>query len=147
MESLELVIAIAEARDRIARRMDAVLGGHFGISFTDFQLLGHVADAPGGRIRRVDLAELLAISPSGVTRALQPLERIGLVDRVVDPRDARSGLAVLTASGERVLEDARAAAREAADQLFAGIDPDDHSAAMRALAWATSFSGSKGLRR
>ncbi|UUZ55216.1 MarR family transcriptional regulator [Massilia sp. H-1] len=51
---------------------------------------------PGGRIRRVDLAERVSLTASGVTRTLLPLEKIGLVTRQSDPRDARVGFAVIT---------------------------------------------------
>lgn len=40
------------------------------------------------------------------TRLLIPLEKIGLVARERDARDARVGYAVLTKAGERVLKDA-----------------------------------------
>lgn len=41
-----------------------------GIGLSDFAAVHHLAEAPGGRLRRVDLAQRLALSPSGVTRLL-----------------------------------------------------------------------------
>ena len=57
-------------------------------------------------MRRVDLAEALGLTPSAVTRSLIPLEKIGLVSRQPDPRDARVGYAMLTKTGRRVLNEA-----------------------------------------
>ncbi|GGM73547.1 hypothetical protein GCM10012275_50300 [Longimycelium tulufanense] len=46
------------------------------------------------------------MTPSGVTRALVPLERVGLVSREPDPRDARVEPTVFTPAGERRLAEA-----------------------------------------
>ena len=97
--ALEFCLRLARVQATVVRRLDAVLGGHHGLSFGDFMLLHHLSKAPGGRLRRVDLAERLGLTASGVTRSLLPLEKIGLVTRESDPRDARVGYAVLTPAG------------------------------------------------
>ncbi|MDQ1813418.1 MULTISPECIES: MarR family winged helix-turn-helix transcriptional regulator [Massilia] len=98
----ELCLRMARANAALLRRFDNSLGGHHGISFSDFQILNHLSRAPGGRLRRVDLAERLGLTASGITRSLLPLEKIGLVTREADPRDARVGFAVITASGKEL---------------------------------------------
>lgn len=102
----------------MSRRFDTTLGGLHGISFSDFQLLHQLNRAAGNRLRRVDLAERLGLTPSGVTRSLLPLEKIGLVARQADTRDARVGYAVLTASGKRLLNEASETARTTAQELL-----------------------------
>ena len=102
----DLCLRIARANAVLIRRFDSGLGSHHGISYGDFQLLKHLAGAPGGRLRRVDLAERLGLSASGVTRSLLPLEKIGLVTRESDPRDARVGFAVLTPTGLELVTNA-----------------------------------------
>ena len=79
----EFCLRMGRAWAALSRRLDSALGGHHGISFADYQLLLHLQRAPGGRLRRVDLAEKLGLTASGVTRSLLPLEKIGLVDRHV----------------------------------------------------------------
>jgi DNA-binding MarR family transcriptional regulator len=98
----ELCLRMARANAALLRRFDNSLGGHHGISFSDFQILNHLSRAPGGRLRRVDLAERLGLTASGITRSLLPLEKIGLVAREADPRDARVGFAVITAAGQEL---------------------------------------------
>ncbi|ATQ78169.1 MarR family transcriptional regulator [Massilia violaceinigra] len=98
----ELCLRMARANAALLRRFDNSLGGHHGISFSDFQILNHLSRAPGGRLRRVDLAERLGLTASGITRSLLPLEKIGLITREADPRDARVGFAVITASGKEL---------------------------------------------
>src|SRR5881398_2232749 len=82
------------------------LGSHHGISFADYQLLLNLQRAPEGRLRRVDLADRLGLTASGVTRSLLPLEKIGLVTRQSDPRDARVGYALITPTGDELVTNA-----------------------------------------
>jgi len=104
--SLEFCLSLAKVHARLARRFDGRLGSWHGISFADFILLLQLSRAPGSRLRRVDLATELGLTGSAVTRALIPLEKIGLVRREPDPRDARVGYAVLSRSGQRVVREA-----------------------------------------
>lgn len=104
--STDLCLRLARAHAALMRRLDNSLGSHHGISFGDYQVLNHLSRAPGGRLRRVDLAERLGLTASGVTRTLLPLEKIGLVSREADPRDARVGFAVVTAAGQELMHNA-----------------------------------------
>src|ERR687890_181820 len=99
----ELCLRLARANAVLLRRFDNALGSQHGISFSDFQLLNHLSRAPGARLRRVDLAERLGLTASGVTRSLLPLEKIGLVTRQPDPRDARVGYALITPTGDELV--------------------------------------------
>jgi DNA-binding MarR family transcriptional regulator len=103
---LEFCLAVARAHAALTRRFDGRLGAFHGISFADFALLRQLSGAPGGRLRRVDLAQRLGLTPSAVTRGLIPLEKVGLVRREPDPNDARVSYATLTAAGRRILEEA-----------------------------------------
>ena len=55
-------------------------------------------------MRRVDLASALGLTPSGVTRLLEGLQREGLVDKRSCPQDARVSYAALTDAGAERLE-------------------------------------------
>jgi DNA-binding MarR family transcriptional regulator len=116
---LEFCIRLSRAYAALTRRLDNVLSGLHGLSFADFMILYYLARAPGVRLRRVDLAERLGLTASGVTRSLLPLEKLGLVSRQPDPRDARVGYATLTRSGRRLLAYAitsvRAVAQDSTD--------------------------------
>jgi len=121
--ALDFCLRLARAQAAMVRRLDAALGGHFGLSFGDFMLLNHLAKAPGGRLRRVDLAERQGLSASGVTRTLLPLEKNGMVARQPDPRDARVGYAVITSAGHEMLDNAMVTAREVSAELLRNSDP------------------------
>ncbi|MYQ92640.1 MarR family transcriptional regulator [Streptomyces sp. SID4946] len=118
-DALDAALRLVRAQAALVRRFDARLGGLHGVSLADFTLLLRLGQAPGGRMRRVDLAEALGLTASGVTRALAPLERIGLVTREPDARDARVAYASLTGTGRARLKEMLATAEETAEDLFA----------------------------
>lgn len=118
----DFCLRLARASSALVRRFDAALGNHHGISFAEYQLLRHLAQAPGGRLRRVDLAERLGLTASGVTRSLLPLEKIGLVGRQADPRDARVGYALLSPAGAELVTHADATVDQLSREALAGLD-------------------------
>jgi DNA-binding MarR family transcriptional regulator len=123
-EALDFCLRLARVHAAIVRRLDAVLGGHHGLSFGDLMLLQHVARAPGGKLRRVDLAERQGLTASGVTRTLLPMEKMGLVTRLADERDARVGYAAITPAGNELLDNALRTARETCADLLRHAPPD-----------------------
>jgi DNA-binding MarR family transcriptional regulator len=116
--ALETVLGLARARSHVVRELDGDLGAFHGLSLSDLALLLDVRDAPEQRLRRVDLANQLGITPSGVARQLAPLERMGLVGRESNARDARLALVVLTDAGRRILDHAVPTAEEIAERVL-----------------------------
>ena len=123
-DSTDFCLRLARAHAVLLRRFDNALGSQHGISFGDFQLLNHLARAPGGRLRRVDLAERVGLTASGVTRTLLPLEKIGLVTRQHDPRDARVGFAAITPVGHEMVDNASAVVELVSREAVRGIAPE-----------------------
>jgi DNA-binding MarR family transcriptional regulator len=119
-DRFDACVQVLRTNGAVARRFERALGGLHGLSLGDLVLLHELGGAPGGRLRRVELAERLSLSPSGVTRALIPLERVGLVSREREPRDARVGYAALTDTGRTRLAEALATAEAVGEELFAG---------------------------
>ena len=103
-QSLKLLMNIAKVQSLLSRSFDS-LSSH-GISFSDFMILYLLNQAPGGKMRRVDLAEKIGLTSSGVTRMLVPMEKIGLIQRETNERDARVSYASLTTTGKEIFEDA-----------------------------------------
>ncbi|MFD7284614.1 MarR family winged helix-turn-helix transcriptional regulator [Streptomyces sp. NPDC057539] len=118
-DALDASLRLVRAQTALVKRFDASLGGLHGVSLADFTTLLRLGQAPGGRMRRVDLAEALGLTASGVTRGLAPLERIGLVTRETDARDGRVAYAALTDTGRARLTDMLATAEQVADEIFA----------------------------
>ena len=106
--ALDTILSLSRARAHVVRELDAELGAFHGLSLNDLALLLELRDASDHKLRRVDLANRLGVTPSGVARQLAPLERIGLVGREPHARDARLALVVLTDAGLRLADDAAA---------------------------------------
>lgn len=75
-----------------------------GLAVGDYQVLVYLSEREDERMRMCDLATMLHLSPSGLTRRLDGLVRMGAVAREPSPEDRRATLAVLTPSGRRLLE-------------------------------------------
>jgi DNA-binding MarR family transcriptional regulator len=102
-ENVALALGVARIDAWLRKRVDAVLPG---IGFTDFMILNELASVVGSRLRPVDLAARLQLTPSGVTRAALPLANAGLVERSSHERDARASYVSITRSGRKRLEEA-----------------------------------------
>ena len=100
-----------------AKRFDARLSAH-GISLNEFMILFHLGEAPDEKMRRVDLAEKIGLTASGITRMLTPLEKLGMVKREANSRDARVSYVKLSNAGKRILTEAIATAEVTAEQIL-----------------------------
>lgn len=99
-------LAFAAAWTRLEKRLDHNLAAIRGISLAEYRLLQALGDAPNAQASRVDLAQSVGLTPSGVTRALRPMEKLGIVSTVKSKRDARLAIAGLTPAGRELLSDA-----------------------------------------
>jgi DNA-binding MarR family transcriptional regulator len=86
--------------------MSAQLVADHGLTINDYEALLHLSRADEGRMRRVDLAQRLILTASGVTRLLDGLERTGWVERGSCESDRRVTYAVLTVAGRAKLNEA-----------------------------------------
>ena len=91
----------------LAKRLDSELDRAHHLPRTSYEVLGHLDEAPEGRMRMCDLAEQAQLSRSGLTRLVDRLERDGLLERCSCEHDARGAYACLTAGGRQRLEAAR----------------------------------------
>jgi DNA-binding MarR family transcriptional regulator len=111
-ETLDTLFSLAAAFARAARELDVQ-----GLSFAELRLLSALLGSEAGR-RPTGLAHDLHLTASGVTRALLPLEKRGIVERRRDGSDARSSLAVLTPAGRTLVDEALGQAGERSTRLL-----------------------------
>ena len=111
----EAFVALLRAHAGITRDLNSQLTVEHGLTLSDFEVLLRLSRAPDRQMRRVDLADQVFLSASGVTRLLDGLERSGFVERASCASDRRVVYAVLTDAGLERL-------RTAADSHFAQID-------------------------
>ena len=102
-KTVEFFVTLAKIQSILSRKFDAKLNG---ISFNEFIILLQLSNSDEGKMRRVDLADKVGLTASGVTRLLLPMEKIGLVKKQADPRDARASYISIASGGKQKLEEA-----------------------------------------
>jgi DNA-binding MarR family transcriptional regulator len=98
---------LLRAHGCLAKRLDAELEQTHRLPLTSYEVLHHLQEASGGRMRMCDLAEQAQLSRSGLTRLVDRLEREQLLERCSCEHDARGSYACLTGAGRRRLQEAR----------------------------------------
>ncbi|CAA0125102.1 Transcriptional regulator SlyA [Halioglobus japonicus] len=116
-----LVIDIINLQSKVQRRMSGALTPH-GIGLTEYLVLHQLSLAANHSMRRIDLAERIGLSPSGITRLLNPMQKIGLITKEVNPRDARVSLVALSSAGKRIYGEANISFAHASNALFEAFD-------------------------
>lgn len=91
--------ALLRAHALTTRTLNAQLAADHGLTLNDYEVLLRLARAPDRRMRRVDLAEQVLLTASGITRLLDGLEAAGLVERGTCASDRRVVYAVLSEEG------------------------------------------------
>ncbi|MFA6908459.1 MAG: MarR family transcriptional regulator [Patescibacteria group bacterium] len=119
-KQLKFFLNVATIYARIARSFDTGLVG--GIGFNDFVILYHLSLAPEQKMRRIDLAEKVSLTASGVTRMLLPMEKIGLVKREESIHDKRVSYVKLASGGKRILEEAMERAEMKCEEFLPSTD-------------------------
>ncbi|MEP0069421.1 MarR family transcriptional regulator [Pyruvatibacter sp.] len=114
INALRLLQSADDIRARLAGEFSAV----HGLSVNEFFLLMHLDHAPANRLSRVELAKRMYVSASTVTRMVAPMEKLGMVDREADARDARLAFVVLSDAGRRKLSEARETFAKHAGYVF-----------------------------
>jgi DNA-binding MarR family transcriptional regulator len=116
--SVRTFIALVRAHAAVTRRLSVQLTSDHGLTINDYEVLLRLARAPERRMRRVDLAAEVLLTPSGITRLLDGLERAGFVERGSCDSDRRVVYAVLTDEGLAKLREASKSHVAQIDELF-----------------------------
>jgi DNA-binding MarR family transcriptional regulator len=119
-EALQAWMAVCEVVDRVRVALNRDLLRGTGLTLAENLVLCQVAMAPGRRLRMVDIAGLLTIGKSAVTKTVDRLELRGLITRERDPADRRTVHATLTAEGATAFAAAQPAFVDGVQRHFAG---------------------------
>jgi DNA-binding MarR family transcriptional regulator len=130
---VDAFVALLRAHSGVTRQLNAQLSAQHGLTLSDFEVLLRLARADHRRMRRVDLADQVFLSASGVTRLLDGLEREGLVERASCDTDRRVVYAVLTDTGLDRLRTAAESHFGQVEAVFGARYEADELAALTAL--------------
>lgn len=100
--ALQFFLSLAKIQAIMNRRFDSALGG---LGLNEFIILYYLDQAPDKKMRRIDLAEKIGLTASGVTRILLPMEKVGLIKKEANEHDARVSLVMLAPGGKRKFEE------------------------------------------
>jgi DNA-binding MarR family transcriptional regulator len=117
---IESWVAFLRAHSAITRQLNADLLNVHGLTLNDYEVLLLLSHAEDRRMRRVDLAQSVVLTASGITRLLDGLERAGYVEKDSCATDGRVSYAKLTNVGHAKLKDAAATHLRGVEELFMG---------------------------
>jgi len=121
------------AHAAVVRELSSELVSAHGLTINDFEVLLRLSRADGSRMRRVDLAQEVLLTPSGITRLLEGLERSGFVERVACKEDLRVSYAQLTPAGRTKLRAAGKTHVAGIHRLYLDHFDDDERAVLGEL--------------
>ena len=119
-EQLASWLFYIRSHSAITRELSAQLQREHGLTLNDYEVLLVLSHSDDGMMRRVDLAETILLTASGITRLLEGLERSGYVCKQTCASDARVSYAKLTDEGRQKLSDASVTHLRGIDELFLG---------------------------
>jgi DNA-binding MarR family transcriptional regulator len=99
-------MALVRTHTRLWEHVEAEMRRRHGLTMARYDVLAHLNMA-GGRLGLGDLAEGIALSPSGLSKLLDRMESSGLIRREADPSDARAAFAAITPRGRKLVTRAR----------------------------------------
>ncbi|HEX2027954.1 MAG TPA: MarR family transcriptional regulator [Nitriliruptorales bacterium] len=118
--------ALTRAHTLVWKALERALEDHADLPLLSYEVLAHLSEAEGERMRMQDVAAALPLTRSGLTRLVDRLERVGLVRRESCDVDRRGTYAVLTPTGRVVLERAQAVhVRVLEEHLVARLSGDE----------------------
>jgi len=125
----ELGVLIRRARRAIGERARAV---HPDLQPMSYLMLAHVAEA--GPQRSSSLAETFGVDKGAVSRQVQHLVDLALLDRTPDPADGRATLLSASEDARRRLEEVRRHRRRRLDERLGAWSDADLEDLVTALA-------------
>ena len=126
MRSDDDTVEILLDLSRLLRNLTRLVGGaDDGPAMTATQRIALVELGDGGPVHLNDLATRMGVSAPTASRSVDALHELGLVERVVDPRDRRAVNLDLTAHGKQLLQDRKEKASVAFAPAVAALSKAD----------------------
>jgi DNA-binding MarR family transcriptional regulator len=104
--AMDVFVRLLRSHAAVTRLLSSRLQEEHGLTINAYEALLRLSRAEGDRMRRIDLAESLLLTASGITRLLEGLERSGLIANEQCDTDKRVSYPVLTEKGRAKLVEA-----------------------------------------
>ena len=116
-DELSIWASFATVLERLPAALDAQLQRDSGLTHFEYGVLFALDTAPDRTLRLSTLAAYAGCTLSRLSRAVTRLQKEGLVEREVDPRDGRFTLGILTSLGHEKVVSATPGHRELVRQV------------------------------
>jgi DNA-binding MarR family transcriptional regulator len=128
-ESAEIAARLRLSATRLAR----ILRQQADLGLTPSQITALATVGREGPLTLGALADTEHVTPPSMTKVVERLEGLGLIERRADPVDRRRVLAAVTPAGEAALATARARKDALLSMRIAELDPDERARLAAAL--------------
>lgn len=123
-QKFEFILGLSSTYSKIFKMMDRCLSVH-GISFSEYLVMYELSKMTNQSMRRIDLAENTGMSASGITRLLNPMEKLNVVEKEQNVRDARVSLVKLTDAGFELFTNATQSVFQSTDIFLEALGEKD----------------------
>ena len=117
------------------RALGRIYGEHFGIGIPEWRVVAQLGEF--GKLTSRDIGELAQMHKTKVSRAVNELEKRGLVSRAENRQDRRESFVTLTAAGKRIYDQIVPLALGFEARWIEGIAPDELKVFERVLSTLT----------
>ncbi len=118
--SSSLIIKNAVLASKLSKRIGNRLSAH-GISLSEYLVMHYLDNSLHKAVPRIELAEHIGLSASGITRLIAPMEKNKILEKETNPRDARQSLVKLTKTGQRLYIDAKISFDHITNELVSNL--------------------------
>jgi len=122
--NLDLIFKISTINSKIIKNIDSQLSIH-GITYSEFLVMHQLSLIAAKTMRRIDLADKVGMSASGITRLLNPMEKIKIVKKEINARDARVSFVKITTAGEELYNNALKSVELCSKEFFEDLNNND----------------------
>lgn len=117
------IMAFLSCNSKLIKKLEQNLNSLHGLGLNEFFTLYHLSQSLQP-ISRISLADTLALTPSGVTRLLIPMD-IGYVTKQKNQRDARLSLIEITNAGKQRFQESNITYQSTTEGLFENVSEKD----------------------
>ncbi len=108
----------------VTHRLAKEMQRRHGIGLSEYQALCRLSQAGDGELRMQELAELIGLNQSSVSRLAARLESAGLTQRDLCPKDRRGVYSVITEAGRALQKKAEPTYLEVLTEAMDGASTD-----------------------
>jgi DNA-binding MarR family transcriptional regulator len=109
-------------RQRLFREVGGKLKSAHGLELSHMQVLRYISQS---ELTPTELAEEMQLPTHGISRILESLERQDLLERTLNPNDARKRVLTLTKKGEIILKRSHAVIDTELNTILSALKPND----------------------